>query len=85
MTAACSLRTLGEMRGIVGWCSYNVPPELEFVLQVLLNGPLRLEYRGYDSAGTCGAVVKDGSALSDGVTITVLPRQAHCHQGSGQT
>jgi glucosamine--fructose-6-phosphate aminotransferase (isomerizing) len=41
------------MCGIVGYYNYNVPRDLRFILDVLLGGLKRLEYRGYDSAGVC--------------------------------
>ncbi|EFJ45967.1 hypothetical protein VOLCADRAFT_105759 [Volvox carteri f. nagariensis] len=39
------------MCGIVGYYTYNVRKDLQFVLDCLFNGLKRLEYRGYDSAG----------------------------------
>lgn len=39
------------MCGIFAYLNYNVGRERRYVLEVLLNGLRRLEYRGYDSAG----------------------------------
>ncbi|KAF7727472.1 glutamine--fructose-6-phosphate transaminase (isomerizing) [Apophysomyces ossiformis] len=39
------------MCGIFGYCNYLVERNRKFVLDTLLNGLSRLEYRGYDSAG----------------------------------
>ncbi|KAL3319049.1 Glutamine--fructose-6-phosphate aminotransferase [isomerizing] 2 [Cichlidogyrus casuarinus] len=39
------------MCGIFAYLSYLTPTELDSVLETLLNGLKRLEYRGYDSAG----------------------------------
>lgn len=39
------------MCGIVGYYTYNVSRDLQYVLDTLFNGLKRLEYRGYDSAG----------------------------------
>jgi glucosamine--fructose-6-phosphate aminotransferase (isomerizing) len=41
------------MCGIVGYYNFNVKRDLKYILQVLLQGLHRLEYRGYDSAGLC--------------------------------
>ena len=38
--------------GIFAYLNYQVPREQSFVVDTLLNGLGRLEYRGYDSAGT---------------------------------
>jgi glucosamine--fructose-6-phosphate aminotransferase (isomerizing) len=37
--------------GIFAYLNYQVPKTRRFVLQTLVNGLKRLEYRGYDSAG----------------------------------
>ncbi|PVV01339.1 hypothetical protein BB560_004244 [Smittium megazygosporum] len=39
------------MCGIVGYLSYFCPRDRQYVLDTVLNGLSRLEYRGYDSAG----------------------------------
>lgn len=39
------------MCGIFAYLNYNVERERRYILEVLLNGLRRLEYRGYDSSG----------------------------------
>lgn len=39
------------MCGIFGYLNYLVEKDRKFVVDTLLNGLSRLEYRGYDSAG----------------------------------
>lgn len=39
------------MCGIFAYVNYLVEKDREFILNTLLNGLARLEYRGYDSAG----------------------------------
>jgi glutamine---fructose-6-phosphate transaminase (isomerizing) len=39
------------MCGIFAYLNYNVGRERRYILEVLLNGLRRLEYRGYDSSG----------------------------------
>jgi glutamine---fructose-6-phosphate transaminase (isomerizing) len=54
------------MCGIFGYCHYGVPVPRRKVIQTLVNGLRRLEYRGYDSAGlavddsssTCPIVIR---------------------------
>lgn len=41
------------MCGIFGYYNYNLPRTRQRILEILLAGLLRLEYRGYDSAGLC--------------------------------
>ena len=41
------------MCGIFGYYNFNVPRDRAAILQLLINGLRRLEYRGYDSAGIC--------------------------------
>lgn len=41
------------MCGIFGLYSYRVPRTRREILECLLTGLRRLEYRGYDSAGVC--------------------------------
>lgn len=47
------LHTLtAETLGIFAYITYNSPHSKREILNVLLTGLSRLEYRGYDSAGT---------------------------------
>ncbi|KAI9300598.1 glucosamine-6-phosphate synthase [Cunninghamella echinulata] len=39
------------MCGIFGYCNYLVERDRRFIINTVLNGLSRLEYRGYDSAG----------------------------------
>lgn len=39
------------MCGIFGYLNYLVPKQRKYIIETLLNGLKRLEYRGYDSAG----------------------------------
>jgi glutamate synthase domain-containing protein 1 len=41
------------MCGIFGYYNFNCPRDRQFILDALLRGLRRLEYRGYDSAGIC--------------------------------
>lgn len=41
------------MCGIFGYYNYRVPHSRREILECLLTGLRRLEYRGYDSAGVC--------------------------------
>lgn len=41
------------MCGIFGYYNYNVSKTRQHILDILLAGLVRLEYRGYDSAGLC--------------------------------
>ncbi|PVU95156.1 hypothetical protein BB561_001988 [Smittium simulii] len=49
------------MCGIFAYLSYSSPKERSFVIETLLNGLSRLEYRGYDSAG----MAIDGNANNE--------------------
>jgi glutamine---fructose-6-phosphate transaminase (isomerizing) len=40
------------MCGIFGYVNYLVERDRKYILDTLLTGLSRLEYRGYDSAGT---------------------------------
>ena len=40
--------------GIFAYLNYLVSQKRLYVLETLINGLKRLEYRGYDSAGVCG-------------------------------
>ena len=37
--------------GIFAYINYQVPRDRRYILETLVNGLKRLEYRGYDSAG----------------------------------
>ena len=37
--------------GIFGYLNYRLPQSRRYILETLLRGLQRLEYRGYDSAG----------------------------------
>jgi glutamine---fructose-6-phosphate transaminase (isomerizing) len=39
--------------GIFGYINYLVDRDRKYILDTLVNGLSRLEYRGYDSAGLC--------------------------------
>lgn len=43
---------LTKLPGIFAYCSFLTEKERKYVCEVLCNGLARLEYRGYDSAGT---------------------------------
>ena len=49
------------MAGIFGYLNYLVPRNRQYILEALLKGLQRLEYRGYDSAG----IAFDGEAYPD--------------------
>ena len=44
-------RSFRAMCGIFAYCNYGTPTKQSVVVDKLLNGLRRLEYRGYDSAG----------------------------------
>lgn len=46
------------LAGIFGYLNYLVPRSRQYILEALLKGLQRLEYRGYDSAG----IAFDGEA-----------------------
>lgn len=48
--------------GIFGYLNYLVPRTRQYILETLIKGLQRLEYRGYDSAG----VAFDGAAVQAG-------------------
>ncbi|KAJ3668991.1 hypothetical protein LUZ60_010941 [Juncus effusus] len=53
------------MCGIFAYLNYNVERKRSYILEVLLNGLRRLEYRGYDSAGIAvDSDLKDGCDVS---------------------
>lgn len=51
VTHAPSLHPYSKMCGIIGYVNYLIEKRRAEILQVLLGGLARLEYRGYDSAG----------------------------------
>ena len=58
------------MCGIFGYYNYNLPRTRRRILEILLAGLVRLEYRGYDSAGICideKEVVPDEDVVGNGV------------------
>lgn len=42
-----------KMCGIFGYYNFQVGRERKAIIDILINGLRRLEYRGYDSAGIC--------------------------------
>lgn len=59
------------MCGIFAYLNYCVPRDRKFIVEILLNGLKRLEYRGYDSAG----VAIDGDAIVDDSIAVALIKQ----------
>eukprot|EP00047_Mylnosiga_fluctuans_P002905 m.226498 g.226498 ORF g.226498 m.226498 type:complete len:685 (-) comp11431_c0_seq1:70-2124(-) len=59
------------MCGIFAYLNYNVARDRKFVVDTLLNGLKRLEYRGYDSAG----VAIDGDETIDETTAIAIIKQ----------
>ncbi|XP_059175859.1 glutamine--fructose-6-phosphate aminotransferase [isomerizing] 1-like isoform X2 [Physella acuta] len=55
------------MCGIFAYLNYHVPVKRQEILQKLINGLKRLEYRGYDSAG----IAFEGSAAESGCTCEI--------------
>lgn len=54
------------MCGIFGYINYLLPRSRKYILEILIKGLLRLEYRGYDSAGVAfdsSNLLEDGSSL----------------------
>ena len=52
--------------GIFGYLNYLLPRSQKFILETLIKGLQRLEYRGYDSAGIAydsDTILEDGSSL----------------------
>jgi glucosamine--fructose-6-phosphate aminotransferase (isomerizing) len=45
------------MCGIFAYCNYLVEKDRKFIINTLINGLKRLEYRGYDSAGISSIIV----------------------------
>jgi hypothetical protein len=54
-------RTLGTATGIFAYLNYRVPRTQAQVVETLLDGLGRLEYRGYDSAGPAHAPSTEGT------------------------
>uniref|UniRef100_H2ZHY9 glutamine--fructose-6-phosphate transaminase (isomerizing) n=1 Tax=Ciona savignyi TaxID=51511 RepID=H2ZHY9_CIOSA len=52
------------MCGIFAYINFCTPRERKYILEVLVNGLKRLEYRGYDSAGPPIAVIKQRGKVS---------------------
>jgi glucosamine--fructose-6-phosphate aminotransferase (isomerizing) len=64
------------MCGIFAYLNYCVPRERRYVLEVLLNGLRRLEYRGYDSSGIAvDADLQPGSAPAYAGASPIVFRQ----------
>ncbi|KQJ89560.1 hypothetical protein BRADI_4g26430v3 [Brachypodium distachyon] len=61
------------MCGIFAYLNYNVPRERREVLEVLLNGLRRLEYRGYDSSGLALDADLPGSAAAAALVYDGAP------------
>ena len=59
------------MCGIFAYLNYCVPRDRKFVVNCLINGLKRLEYRGYDSAG----VAIDGDHIVDDTTAIAIIKQ----------
>ncbi|CDS12447.1 Putative Glutamine-fructose-6-phosphateFT transaminase (Isomerizing) [Lichtheimia ramosa] len=51
------------MCGIFGYCNFLIERDRRFVLDTLVNGLSRLEYRGYDSAGLAADGDEEGETL----------------------
>ncbi|CBX90231.1 hypothetical protein LEMA_uP063570.1 [Plenodomus lingam JN3] len=47
------------MCGIFGYINYLVEKDRKYILDTLINGLQRLEYRGYDSAGRQGRFAQE--------------------------
>jgi glucosamine--fructose-6-phosphate aminotransferase (isomerizing) len=61
------------MCGIFGYLNYSVPKSRRYIVETLIAGLQRLEYRGYDSAGI--AFDGDTTALAADGTREVVPCQ----------
>lgn len=63
MVGYCFLTPLvsnASFKGIFGYLNHLVPRTRHRILQILLQGLQRLEYRGYDSAGVAFDDLKEG-------------------------
>ena len=52
--------------GIFGYLNYLLPRSRKYILEILIGGLERLEYRGYDSAGVA---FDSSTVLDDGVSL----------------
>ena len=79
------------MCGIFGYVNYLVERDRKFILETLLTGLSRLEYRGYDSAGIACDGDKEGEVFHHFYhqKRTILTNQFStlviCHQASGKS
>ncbi|KAJ9645117.1 glutamine--fructose-6-phosphate transaminase (isomerizing) [Coniosporium tulheliwenetii] len=62
--AVISARKLMSCSGIFGYINYLVEKDRKYILDTLVNGLSRLEYRGYDSAGLAVDGDKKGEVLA---------------------
>lgn len=67
------------MCGIFGYYNHSVPRSRREILECLLTGLRRLEYRGYDSAGIC----LDAQPLSSSPTAANGGQDAGATSNSG--
>ena len=58
------------MCGIFAYLNYLVPRDRKYILEMLVSGLKRLEYRGYDSAGL--AVDSDSSTANHNEVFTTI-------------
>ncbi|KAK2177478.1 hypothetical protein NP493_596g00005 [Ridgeia piscesae] len=61
------------MKGIFAYLNFLTPRRRSEIIEILLNGLKRLEYRGYDSAGI--AIDGDVTAAGDNPNITLVKRR----------
>ncbi|XP_076818358.1 glutamine--fructose-6-phosphate aminotransferase [isomerizing] 2-like isoform X3 [Clavelina lepadiformis] len=59
------------MCGIFAYINYSTPKNRKYILETMVNGLKRLEYRGYDSAG----IAVDGGDVKNDSQPTVLVKQ----------
>lgn len=57
------------MCGIFGYYNFNVSRDRKYILDLLLTGLERLEYRGYDSAGVCVDSGSEEVKMDDGSVV----------------
>ncbi|GJN28395.1 hypothetical protein PR202_gb16508 [Eleusine coracana subsp. coracana] len=70
------------MCGIFAYLNYNVSRERRYILEVLLNGLRRLEYRGYDSSGIAlDADLASSSSSSHGAPYGGAPQLVFRQEG----
>lgn len=70
--------------GIFGYLNYLLPRSRKYILEILIKGLVRLEYRGYDSAGVAFDSSNEltGSSLLQTELVTIishLPRIVHSY------